>query len=74
MWNASQHADEFAIDYGEDFSATIKTSGMSSNYEVEEDALNFENELKRIEFLRNIIKEVENEYKGSKITFKENEK
>lgn len=34
----------------------------------------FDNELKRIEFLRNIIKEVENEYKGSKITFKENEK
>lgn len=48
MWNASQHADEFAIDYGEDFSATIKTSGMSSNYGVEEDALNFENELKNV--------------------------
>lgn len=35
---------------------------------------NFENELKRIEFLRNIIKEVETQYKGCKITFKENEK
>lgn len=53
MWNASQHADEFAIDYGEDFSATIKTSGMSSNYEVEEDALNFENELKKV-FSKNL--------------------
>ena len=53
MWNASQHADEFAIDYGEDFSATIKTSGMSSNYGVEEDTLNFENELKKV-FSKNL--------------------
>ena len=48
MWNASQHADEFAINYGEDFSATIKTSGMSSNYDADEEALNFENELKQV--------------------------
>lgn len=53
MWNASQHADEFAIDYGEDFSATIKTSGMSSNYDAEEEALNFENELKNV-FAKNL--------------------
>lgn len=53
MWNASQHADEFAIDYGEDFSATIKTSGLSSNYDAEEEALNFENELKNV-FAKNL--------------------
>ena len=48
MWNASQHADEFAIDYGEDISSVMTVASSSSDMSIESISMNFENELKNV--------------------------
>lgn len=53
VYDASQFAEEYSFDYGEDIQTIMRTSGMSSNYDAEEEALNFENELKNV-FAKNL--------------------
>lgn len=47
LWNASQHADEFAFDYGEDLNTTVDVSSYSEAEERKQITLDFEEELKK---------------------------
>lgn len=47
MWNAAQHADEFAIDFGEDISAVVNVAN-SNSFTPEQITVDFENELKSV--------------------------
>ena len=47
LWNASQHADEFAFDYGEDLNTTVDVSSYSENEQRRQITLDFEEELKK---------------------------
>ena len=46
VYNASQHADEFAYEYGEDIQNTLDVSNQSDAREKEQITVNFEDELK----------------------------
>ena len=48
MWNASQHADEFAIEYGEDLAAVVKVANNASDMNPQQITLDFEEELKNV--------------------------
>ena len=48
MYNASQHAEEFAFEYGEDIENTINVSMSNDNSNLEQITLDFENELKSV--------------------------
>lgn len=46
MWNASQHAEEFALEYGEDIQNTIDVSNSTGETVRTQLTVDFENELK----------------------------
>ena len=50
LWNASQHAEEFAFDYGESFDTTLKVNNEITSFEGEKKqiTLDFEEQLKSI--------------------------
>lgn len=48
LWNASQNAEQFAFDYGEDIEATMAVSGDSNTLALEQITVDFENELKGV--------------------------
>lgn len=48
MWNASQHADEFAIEYGEDLAAVVKVANNAPDTNPQQITLDFEEELKNV--------------------------
>lgn len=48
VWNASQHAEEFAFEYGEDIENIINVSMSNDNSNLEQITLDFENELKNV--------------------------
>lgn len=49
IYNASQHAEEFAFDYGESIESTIKVSSTSTNESIKKQIqVEFENELKSL--------------------------
>lgn len=48
MWNASQHADEFAIEYGDDLAAVVKVANNASDMNPQQITLDFEEELKNV--------------------------
>lgn len=48
LWNASQHADEFAFEYGEELEAVIYASGSTNAYDKQQIMLDFEEELKKV--------------------------
>ena len=62
MWNAAQHADEFAIDYGEDIDTLVTVANDSSTYSPEQITVDFENELKTV--FANIPKNTSEESKN----------
>lgn len=62
MWNAAQHADEFAIDYGEDIDTLVTVANDSSSYSPEQITVDFENELKTV--FANIPKNTSEESKN----------
>ena len=47
MWNAAQHADEFAIDFGEDINTVVNVAN-SNSFTPEQITVDFENELKSV--------------------------
>ena len=47
MWNAAQHADEFAIDFGEDINTVVNVAS-SNPFTPEQITVDFENELKSV--------------------------
>lgn len=49
LWNASQNAEEFAFDYGEDIQSMVEVSSSSdSNYQKQQVMLNFQEELQKV--------------------------
>lgn len=48
LWNASLHADEFAIEYGEDIDTVVKVATDVSTMTAEQITVDFENELKSV--------------------------
>ena len=48
LWNASQHADEFAFEFGEEIEATISASTAGNEWDKKQIMLDFEEELKKI--------------------------
>ncbi len=48
IWNASQNAEQFAFDYGEDIESTLKVSGVQSEQDVQQVTVDFENEIKSV--------------------------
>lgn len=46
LWNASQHAEEYAFEYGDDIENITTVSGQSEEVEKEQITVNFEEELK----------------------------
>ena len=48
MWNASQHADEFAFEYGEDIETTINVSTNTVDKDMHQITVDFEEELKGV--------------------------
>jgi hypothetical protein len=45
IWNASQNAEQFAFEYGEDIETTIEVSSGSGSYDKKQINIDFENEL-----------------------------
>ena len=45
IWNASQNAEQFAFEYGEDIETTIEVSSGSNEYDKKQITLDFEQEL-----------------------------
>lgn len=56
MWNASQHAEEFAYNYGEDLNLMFDVDGMC-NRTQEQLTVDFENELKNLNPIAQSIKQ-----------------
>lgn len=56
IWNASQHAEEFAYNYGEDLNLMFDTDSMS-NRTQEQLTVDFENELKNLSPIAQSIKQ-----------------
>ena len=49
LWNASQNAEEFAFDYGEDIQSMVEVSSSgNSNYQKQQVMLNFQEELQKV--------------------------
>lgn len=48
IWDASKHADEFALEYGELYDATTKVSAENENTQKEQIIVDFEEALKQI--------------------------
>ena len=49
LWNASQNAEEFAFDYGEDIQSMVEVSSSGdSNYQKQQVMLNFQEELQKV--------------------------
>jgi len=48
IWNASQNAEQFAFEYGEDIESTIEVSSNSNYDNKTQVILDFENELKKV--------------------------
>lgn len=48
MYNASQHADEFAVEYGEDIDTITKVTGYNQDTDKQQITVDFENELKNV--------------------------
>lgn len=48
LYNASLHADEFSIEYGEDIATLVSVASSSSNQTQEQITVDFENELKNL--------------------------
>lgn len=48
MWNASQNAEQFAFDYGEDLDNTLTVNKEVQNQDLDQVTLDFENELKSV--------------------------
>ena len=48
LWNASQNAEQYAFDYGEDIETTMTVSGDSNTLALEQITVDFENELKGV--------------------------
>ena len=61
LWNASQNIEEYAYDYGEDYETTIAMNSQGdsshSNYSKEQMVIDFENELKQIDPLRDVFQD-----------------
>lgn len=58
IWNASQHADEFAFDYGETLDAIKQVSSSSSDETIRQQInVDFEQELMKADPLRNLVAE-----------------
>ena len=47
IWNASQHAEEFAFDYGENLNQIFQTNSNQANLTQEQVVVDFETELKK---------------------------
>ena len=48
LYNASLHADEFSIEYGEDIDTLVSVASSSTNQTQEQITVDFENELKNL--------------------------
>ena len=48
VWNASQHAEQFAFDYGEDIETTMQVSNSNDNFDARQITVDFEEELKQV--------------------------
>jgi hypothetical protein len=66
LWNASQHAEEFAFEYGEDLEEMVNvSSSMNSQLERQQINVEFEEELKKVfdTFGQSIAKNNDNQFK-----------
>lgn len=71
IWNASQHAEEFAFEYGELLDATVDSS-RSNNTKIQQKqiVLDFENELRRLtDPMQNKIPEIQKQEEHSWMNF-----
>ena len=48
VWNASQNADQFAFDYGEDIETTLQVSNNTEKADLKQITLDFENEMQSV--------------------------
>lgn len=57
IWNASQNAEQYAFEYGEDIQTTIEVSGSSEELTQQQVTLSFEEELKKASWSTNVEKD-----------------
>ena len=70
LWNASQHADEFNFEYGEDIDSIIKVSSQKALDEKQQIILDFEEELKNATTIKGekIVNNIYNDFGAGKAT------